>query len=82
MTGCDLTDNEPAQRLYARLGFVEYGIEKNSLKHDGKYYDEILMAKELTSALDPDEVCVPCADVDLYSNDFSESIEFASPSAG
>ena len=30
-----------------RLGFVEYGIEKNALKHCGKYYDEILMAKEL-----------------------------------
>jgi RimJ/RimL family protein N-acetyltransferase len=39
--------NERARRLYARLGFVEYGIEKNALKHCGKYYDEILMAKEL-----------------------------------
>ena len=39
--------NESARRLYARLGFVEYGIEKNSLKYDGRYYDEILMAKEL-----------------------------------
>jgi len=41
--------NEHARRLYARLGFVEYGIEKNSLKHRGKYHDEILMAKELAS---------------------------------
>lgn len=41
--------NEHARRLYARLGFVEYGIEKNSLKHHGRYYDEILMAKELAS---------------------------------
>jgi RimJ/RimL family protein N-acetyltransferase len=40
--------NEPARRLYARLGFVEYGIEKNSLKHAGRYYDEILMALGLT----------------------------------
>ena len=38
--------NEAARRLYARLGFVEYGIEKNSLKYDGSYFDEILMAKE------------------------------------
>lgn len=25
-------DNEPARRLYARLGFLEYGLEKNALK--------------------------------------------------
>jgi RimJ/RimL family protein N-acetyltransferase len=42
--------NEPARRLYARLGFIEYGIEKNSLKSGGRYYDEILMAKQLTIA--------------------------------
>jgi RimJ/RimL family protein N-acetyltransferase len=39
--------NERARRLYAGLGFVEYGIEKNSLKHRDRYYDEILMAKQL-----------------------------------
>jgi RimJ/RimL family protein N-acetyltransferase len=39
--------NEQARRLYARLGFVEYGMEKNSLKYGGRYYDEILMAKDL-----------------------------------
>jgi ribosomal protein S18 acetylase RimI-like enzyme len=39
--------NEPALRLYARLGFVEYGVERHALKHDGRYYDEILMAKDL-----------------------------------
>ena len=44
-------DNEPARRLYAGLGFVEYGIERKSLKQNGRYYDEILMAKELS--LDP-----------------------------
>ncbi len=41
--------NEEARRLYASLGFEEYGVEKNALKQDGRYYDEILMAKELTS---------------------------------
>jgi RimJ/RimL family protein N-acetyltransferase len=46
--------NEQARRLYARLGFVEYGIERNSLKHDGRYYDEILMAMELGSERDRD----------------------------
>lgn len=39
-------DNEPARRLYASLGFVEYGIERKALKQEGRYYDEILMAKE------------------------------------
>jgi RimJ/RimL family protein N-acetyltransferase len=39
------------RRLYASLGFVEYGIERKALKHNGRYYDEILMAKELS--LDP-----------------------------
>ena len=48
--------NEQARRLYARLGFVEYGIEKNSLKYCGRYYDEILMAKELVSAADLDAI--------------------------
>jgi RimJ/RimL family protein N-acetyltransferase len=42
-----VSDNEPARRLYARLGFVEYGLERNSLKHHGRYYDEILMALDL-----------------------------------
>ena len=42
--------NKPARRLYASLGFVEYGIEKKSLKYRGRYYDEILMAKDLSPA--------------------------------
>jgi ribosomal protein S18 acetylase RimI-like enzyme len=40
-------ENEQARRLYASLGFVDYGLEKNSLKQDGRYYDEMLMAKDL-----------------------------------
>jgi RimJ/RimL family protein N-acetyltransferase len=44
--------NEQARQLYSRLGFVEYGIEKNSLKYGGRYYDEILMAKDLGSNSD------------------------------
>lgn len=39
--------NEPACRLYQRAGFVEYGLEKHALKIDGRYYDDILMAKDL-----------------------------------
>lgn len=60
--------NEPPRRLYARLGFVEYGIEKNSLKYRGRYYDEILMAKELGSASDRDAVPAACAVVAVRSN--------------
>ena len=40
-------DNEQARRFYARLGFLEYGVEKNALKQDGRYYDEVHMAKDL-----------------------------------
>jgi ribosomal protein S18 acetylase RimI-like enzyme len=43
-----VSENESARRLYARLGFVEYGNEKKALKQDGRYYDEVLMAKDLT----------------------------------
>lgn len=53
--------NEPARRLYARLGFVEYGIEKNALKHCGKYSDEILMAKELGPLCEEEAIPVTAA---------------------
>ncbi len=46
-----VSGNEPARRLYAKLGFVEYGIERHALKQDGRYWDEILMAKQFL----PDE---------------------------
>jgi ribosomal protein S18 acetylase RimI-like enzyme len=42
-----VSDNQQARRLYSSLGFLEYGIEKNALKQDGRYYDEVLMAKGL-----------------------------------
>ncbi|MGD0601540.1 MAG: GNAT family N-acetyltransferase [Terriglobales bacterium] len=42
-----VSDNEQARRLYARLGFVEYGLERKALKQDGRYDDEVLMAKNL-----------------------------------
>jgi ribosomal protein S18 acetylase RimI-like enzyme len=41
-------DNEQARRLYTRAGFLEYGIEKRALKQAGRYYDEVLMAKDLS----------------------------------
>ena len=42
-----VSDNEQARRLYERMGFLEYGLEKKALKQDGRYYDEVLMAKDL-----------------------------------
>ncbi|MES5482952.1 GNAT family N-acetyltransferase [Bradyrhizobium sp. INPA03-11B] len=39
--------NEPAVRLYQSMGFVEYGLERHALKIDGRYHDDILMAKDL-----------------------------------
>ena len=44
---CVVRGNEGARRLYARLGFIQYGVEKHSLKQHGRYYDEILMALDL-----------------------------------
>jgi RimJ/RimL family protein N-acetyltransferase len=44
-----VSENEAARRLYTSLGFVEYGIERKALKYSGRYYDEVLMAKDLTT---------------------------------
>jgi ribosomal protein S18 acetylase RimI-like enzyme len=49
-----VSDNDPARLLYTRLGFIEYGVEKNSLKQHGRYYDEILMALDLGQKQDGD----------------------------
>jgi L-amino acid N-acyltransferase YncA len=43
-----VADNHTARRLYVGLGFVEYGIERQALKQDGHYWDEVLMAKPLS----------------------------------
>lgn len=42
-----VADNEGARRLYAAAGFVEYGLQPESLKQDGRYCDERLMALRL-----------------------------------
>jgi RimJ/RimL family protein N-acetyltransferase len=42
-----VSDNLAARRLYARLGFVEYGIERNATKYRGQYHDDVLMALPL-----------------------------------
>jgi ribosomal protein S18 acetylase RimI-like enzyme len=42
-----VSSNDAARRLYAKLGFVEYGVERNALKDGAHYWDEVLMAKSL-----------------------------------
>jgi len=46
-----VSENEAARRLYEAMGFVGYGFEKRALKHDGRYYDEVLMVKFLDEGL-------------------------------
>ncbi len=77
-----VSDNEPARRLYARLGFVEYGVEKNSLKQGGRYYDEILMALPLAPAANEPTIRVQRADAALCTEHASPAVTFASPDAG
>jgi ribosomal protein S18 acetylase RimI-like enzyme len=60
-----VSGNETARRLYTSLGFVEYGIEKKSLKQDGHYYDEILMAIDLMPNADMPRTHLACADATL-----------------
>jgi RimJ/RimL family protein N-acetyltransferase len=42
-----VTTNTAAIRCYARCGFTVYGIEPQTIHHDGVYYDELLMARQL-----------------------------------
>ena len=37
--------NMHARRLYASLGFIEYGLEKNALKVGDRYLDDVLMVR-------------------------------------
>jgi RimJ/RimL family protein N-acetyltransferase len=38
-----VSDNEPAKSRYKGIGFEVYGVEKNALKFNGKYFDKDLM---------------------------------------
>ena len=46
-----VSDCARARRPYSRLGFSEYGVERNSLGQGGQYYDAILMAMDLAPHL-------------------------------
>ena len=43
-----VVSNLAARRFYERMGFVEYGLEKESLKYREAYFDEALMVKFLS----------------------------------
>ncbi len=38
-----VSENGTAKKLYKSLGFEVYGVERNALKFNGKYFDEELM---------------------------------------
>ena len=42
-----VTRNVAAIRCYARCGFTVYGLDPKTIRHDGVYYDELLMAREV-----------------------------------
>ncbi len=42
-----MANNESAIRCYERCGFTVYGHEPRTLFHEGHYYDEFLMSRDL-----------------------------------
>jgi ribosomal protein S18 acetylase RimI-like enzyme len=62
-----VSGNDRARRLYACLGFVEYGVEKN--------YDEALMALDLRVDSDQEALPAPRADAALCEELASQSAE-------
>jgi len=58
-----VADNMPARRLYASLGFVEYGIERHATKYQGQYHDDVLMALPLIVASDGDAARAPTKEI-------------------
>jgi ribosomal protein S18 acetylase RimI-like enzyme len=42
-----ISDNLAAHRLYRALGFEEYGLENRAAKYQGRYHDDVLMARML-----------------------------------
>lgn len=42
-----VTTNAAALRCYTRCGFAVYGVEPKAIRHDGVFYDELLMARSI-----------------------------------
>jgi RimJ/RimL family protein N-acetyltransferase len=47
LQACVVTTNHKARQIYLGLGFVPYGIERQALLIDGRFYDEELLALDL-----------------------------------
>jgi RimJ/RimL family protein N-acetyltransferase len=43
----EVYEGNPAKRLYERLGFLQYGIQRHFIKDQGKYLAKVLMQKVL-----------------------------------
>lgn len=43
----EVYDGNPAIHLYQRLGFVQYGYQRNFVKDEGRYLGKIMMQKKL-----------------------------------
>jgi len=43
-----VSTNDSAKKLYMSVGFEVYGVERNALKFNGQYFDEDLMALNIT----------------------------------
>lgn len=46
-------DNAPARRLYLSLGFKPYGLERDAIFADGRFFDDELLALDLRAAKIP-----------------------------
>ena len=42
-----VTPGGAAEKLYAGLGFIEWGRERDSLQISGRFYDEVYMARRV-----------------------------------
>jgi putative acetyltransferase len=43
----EVYDGNPAQKLYQRMGFIQYGIHPKFIKESGRFIAKVLMQKEL-----------------------------------
>jgi putative acetyltransferase len=43
----EVYEGNPARRLYERMGFTQYGIQRHFVKDQGKYLPKVLMQKVL-----------------------------------
>ncbi len=47
MLHLEVYEGNPAEKLYEKLGFRKYGVQRHFMKSDGKYTNKILMQRNL-----------------------------------